>query len=309
MKKIVFSFLAILLLSGFTAEVSSAKTAVVLDDGKVVNNRTLVPLRSIFEELGATVNFDQNSKTVTATKGNTNVWLKIGSKSTKVNGKSLNIDVPAQVIKGKMFVPLRFISESLGSTVSWNKRYGTAIIESTDKVILVVAFPNPGIAYDWEKYATKEELQIYIESYVIGDGQLEYSNIKKDYGVKWSQYENERFGFKVKFPFGWPIGAGPIPGPINDDGMVLYEDNDNSIIVYGSKSGNKIDRSHSQPVKLKDGTPAYITTYEKNGRVFYAFDVTYSGVQYVFAANVTKNFFQQNKEVMDEIIDSFQVAK
>lgn len=184
MKKIVFSFLAILLLSGFTAEVSSAKTAVVLDDGKVVNNRTLVPLRSIFEELGATVNFDQNSKTVTATKGNTNVWLKIGSKSTKVNGKSLNIDVPAQVIKGKMFVPLRFISESLGSTVSWNKRYGTAIIESTDKVILVVAFPNPGIADDWNKYYTKEDLKSYIKSYVIGDGQLEYGNSKIDYGVE-----------------------------------------------------------------------------------------------------------------------------
>ncbi|WP_084591285.1 copper amine oxidase N-terminal domain-containing protein [Ureibacillus sinduriensis] len=305
MKKLVFSIFAILLLGGFTAEVSSAKTAVVMDDGKVVNNRTLVPLRSIFEELGATVKFDQNSKTVTATKGTTTVSLKIGSKSTKVNGKTLSIDVPAQVIKGKMFVPLRFISESLGATVSWNKQYGTAIIESTDKVLLVVAFPNPGIADDWEKYYTKEDLKRYIESFVIGGGQLEYGNVKKDYGVNWSQYENERFGFKVKFPLGWPVGA----GPTNEDGMVLYEDKNNSIIVYGSKSGNKIDRSNSQAIKLKDGTPAYLTTDEKNGRVFYAFDVTYNGVQYVFAADVTKTFYQKNKELMDEMIDSFKVLK
>lgn len=86
----------------------------------IKNGSTLVPLRGIFESLGATVNWDNTAKTVDASKGSTKVWLKIGSKTAKVNNKNVQIAMPAQIVNGNTLVPLRFISESLGAQVEWN---------------------------------------------------------------------------------------------------------------------------------------------------------------------------------------------
>lgn len=86
----------------------------------ISNGATLVPLRGIFEALGASVNWNERNNTIDATRGDTNVWLKIGSKSAKVDGKSITVSVPAQVRNGRTLVPLRFISEALGESVKWN---------------------------------------------------------------------------------------------------------------------------------------------------------------------------------------------
>ncbi|MFE1242971.1 stalk domain-containing protein [Fictibacillus sp. NPDC058756] len=93
----------------------------VYDQPPVIHNgRTLVPLRGIFEKLGATVQWHQSTQTITAVKGDIDVWLKLGSKNVKVNGVSKTIDVPAQAINGRTLVPLRFVSEVFGAQVSWN---------------------------------------------------------------------------------------------------------------------------------------------------------------------------------------------
>ncbi|WP_096200261.1 copper amine oxidase N-terminal domain-containing protein [Bacillus sp. FJAT-45350] len=98
------------------------------NEGVIQNGTTLVPLRGIFESLGATVQWNQKDKTIEATKGNTTVWLKIGSKTAKVNGKAVTIAVPPQVREGRTLVPLRFISQSLGETVHWDNATRTVSI-------------------------------------------------------------------------------------------------------------------------------------------------------------------------------------
>jgi hypothetical protein len=65
------------------------------------NGRTLVPLRVIFEAMGATVAWDDATKTVTAIKGNTTVILKLGSTTPKVNGVVKTLDVPAKAVSGE----------------------------------------------------------------------------------------------------------------------------------------------------------------------------------------------------------------
>ncbi|WP_342551063.1 copper amine oxidase N-terminal domain-containing protein [Lysinibacillus sp. FSL M8-0216] len=94
----------------------------------IENGSTLVPLRGIFESLGANVQWNQSTQTIDASKGNTKVWLKIGSKNAKVNDNAINLSVPAQVKSGKTLVPLRFISESLGANVQWNQKTQTVTI-------------------------------------------------------------------------------------------------------------------------------------------------------------------------------------
>lgn len=94
------------------------------------DGRTLVPLRSIFEALGADVIWDGKTRTVTGTKGSKKVILKVDSKDATVNGEGKTLDVPATVADGRTMVPARFISESLGCQVIWNSETDTVQIST-----------------------------------------------------------------------------------------------------------------------------------------------------------------------------------
>ncbi|MCR3955315.1 MAG: copper amine oxidase N-terminal domain-containing protein [Gudongella sp.] len=86
----------------------------------IVNGRTLLPLRSILEALGATVEWDSTTRTVTATKDSTTIQLVIDSSTAIVNGTPQTLDVPAQIKNGRTLVPLRFLAETFGATVLWD---------------------------------------------------------------------------------------------------------------------------------------------------------------------------------------------
>jgi len=99
--------------------------------------RTLVPLRKIFEELGMTVEWDDPTQTVTATKPGTIIVLPIGSTEPTVNGNVVPIDVPGELIEGRTLVPVRFVAEATGATVGWDDPSQTVIIETTHTLPLV----------------------------------------------------------------------------------------------------------------------------------------------------------------------------
>jgi len=92
----------------------------------IENGTTLVPLRAIFEALGATVDYANGN--ITAKKGDTTVKLTIGQKEATVNGKTVTLSVPAKVVTGSTLVPLRFIGESFGNKVDWNATTQTITI-------------------------------------------------------------------------------------------------------------------------------------------------------------------------------------
>ncbi|MFF2796915.1 copper amine oxidase N-terminal domain-containing protein [Lysinibacillus xylanilyticus] len=99
------------------------------DQGAVsVNGRTLVPMRTIFEELESTVQWTAKTKTITANRGTKKITLVVGSKTATVNGQKITLDVPPQIINGRTLVPLRFISEALGAKVDWNNKTKTVSI-------------------------------------------------------------------------------------------------------------------------------------------------------------------------------------
>lgn len=95
-----------------------------------IDGRTMVPVRGVFEKLGASVNWSQATNTITARKGTTIVELKIGSKTAKVNGISKTLDVAPLVLNNRTLIPLRFISEALGAKVGWDQAAFTALITS-----------------------------------------------------------------------------------------------------------------------------------------------------------------------------------
>lgn len=103
--------------------------ASVVIDGKTVafdvapaneNGRLLVPLRAIFEQMGATVTWDDATKTATAVKGATTVVIAIGSVQPTINGTAKTIDAAAKIVDGRTLAPMRFVCEAFGGTVSWD---------------------------------------------------------------------------------------------------------------------------------------------------------------------------------------------
>ncbi len=94
------------------------------------NNRTLIPLRAIFEVLGLSVGWDEATKTITGTKGDTVITLRVGSTDALVNGRPIKLDSTADIISGRTMVPVRFIAESLGAEVTWDKTTKTILIKN-----------------------------------------------------------------------------------------------------------------------------------------------------------------------------------
>ncbi|MBE7053065.1 MAG: hypothetical protein E7391_02180 [Ruminococcaceae bacterium] len=93
------------------------------------NGRVLVPMRAIFEKLGAKVEWDDATKTVTGTKLGKEVKLTIGDTTAYVNGSAVALDVPAKIVDNRTLVPVRFISESMGAKVDWIDETKTVVVE------------------------------------------------------------------------------------------------------------------------------------------------------------------------------------
>lgn len=94
----------------------------------IIDDRTLVPVRAIFEAIGVNVTWDSETKTVLSSKDDTIVTMQIGSKNIFVNENVKEIDVPAQIINDRTFVPVRAVSESYGLAVSWDMDTKTVTI-------------------------------------------------------------------------------------------------------------------------------------------------------------------------------------
>ncbi|MNW39660.1 hypothetical protein D3C74_167520 [compost metagenome] len=96
----------------------------------VSQNTTLVPLRGVFESLGAKVDWDSKAKKVTASKNEDTLTLNVDSKLAYKNSAPVQLDAATQIQKGQVFVPLRFVSQSLGAKVNWDQTTRTVTISN-----------------------------------------------------------------------------------------------------------------------------------------------------------------------------------
>lgn len=92
----------------------------------VESSRVMLPMRVIFEELGATV--DYSADKITAQKGQTVVRLELGSAKMQVDDEIKTLDVPAKAESGRTLLPLRAVSEALGCNVDWDNASKTVTI-------------------------------------------------------------------------------------------------------------------------------------------------------------------------------------
>ncbi|MDP4118992.1 MAG: stalk domain-containing protein, partial [Bacillota bacterium] len=110
----------------------------------ILQGRTLVPLRSISEAVGASVNWDKQSQGIELVYGNKKVNLSIGSTMAYDNGRQVFLEVPPQIINGRTMVPIRFVAECFGFNISWNNKTNTVIIETNTDRLMKVHFLDVG---------------------------------------------------------------------------------------------------------------------------------------------------------------------
>lgn len=141
---ILLSFLAMLFSFAVGEVVANTKVQLMVNGvviepdtpAQIVHDRTFVPVRFVAENLGANVQWDENSRTVTIIKDDQTIHLVIGQKHITVNGKVEQMDVAPYIDGIRTMVPIRFVSDCLGSRIGWQPQTRTAVISDPLHVVV-----------------------------------------------------------------------------------------------------------------------------------------------------------------------------
>lgn len=114
---------------------------------RMVGERVMVPLRGVFEEMGADVDWNAARQEVTARHGEKTIVLWVGNREARVDGMSISMDRAPMKWRDRVYVPLRFLSESMGAAVRWESQVEAVYIETEGNVSTSPGSNNVGNAY------------------------------------------------------------------------------------------------------------------------------------------------------------------
>ena len=144
-------------------------TAVEYEDAAPINTegRVMIPFRAALETMNATVDYDEETKTVTATKGDTTITFELLDDTIYIdnNGEKseITMDVPMLVEDGRTYVPVRFMSNALGMQVGWDGITRTVVIMDYDVVAAEISRIAPNIS----KYAALPKKQMNKRDFTV----------------------------------------------------------------------------------------------------------------------------------------------
>ena len=155
-----------------------------------MTGRTYVPIRFIAEKLGANVDWDQETKTVTIFNGSDSICLQIGSQVPTINNIAMaqQLDAPARLDNKRTYVPLRFVSEVLGQNVLWDKY--NRLVRISDKPFVVT-----------EKLSEeqKKRLMSYPYPVVLAEDNYGSQEVGETYKIKRKMVEDKEYGNSLGF--------------------------------------------------------------------------------------------------------------
>ncbi len=148
MKRLLIILAAIVLMvpliGGALTASADADVSVTVDGRKVVfpdakpfideNGRTLIPVRFVTEDLGATVEWNAQDREVYITKDGVNIMIRIDQEIILVNGRTKTMNTKAIIKEDRTYVPIRYVAEELGATVGWDASTRTVIITTVKDV-------------------------------------------------------------------------------------------------------------------------------------------------------------------------------
>lgn len=144
MKKIISLLLVVgLVLSSATLTFANENEISVYVEGQkvsfdvppqTINDRTMVPIRAIFEVMGATVNWDNATQTAICTKDNSVVKMTLNSKTEYINDVPYEMDVAPVIVDNRTLAPARYVAEAFGYFVNWDGNTKSVLINKTSTI-------------------------------------------------------------------------------------------------------------------------------------------------------------------------------
>lgn len=145
----------------------------------IVEGRTLVPVRAIFENLGANVAWNNETKEITATKGETIIKLQLDNTTAYINDVATTLDVAATSIDGRTLVPARFVAEATGAKVDWDSSTRTFNIDTKTEGKTDIFTGYTPIEVDGGDLSGHREPNAVVD---VGYGDREYYAYTNEYG-------------------------------------------------------------------------------------------------------------------------------
>lgn len=96
----------------------------------IIDSRTLVPARAVFEELGATVSWVEETQKIFISLEENLILLTVNSNEANINGEIKVVEVPPKIVNDSTMIPLRFVAEALNFDIAWNGNERIASISS-----------------------------------------------------------------------------------------------------------------------------------------------------------------------------------
>jgi len=172
MKKVICFVLTLFMFFSTVPGIAQSEISILIDGKEQrydvmplnISGRVFVPMRGIFEALGAEIVWRDDIRTVTASKDKKEVVVTIDSLNARIDGQPVKIDVAPIIVEGRTMEPVRFVSEAMGEDVAWDDATKTVIIthnKNSGLKRLVSDFHRP-VPTEFEKSNALDDL-IYIE--------------------------------------------------------------------------------------------------------------------------------------------------
>ena len=197
----------------------------------IVDGRTLVPIRAVCEKIGATVDWDSTSETVTISKNTIVLKLTIGSSILQSSKGRDELEVPPQIHNGRTLLPIRAVVEALGCDVDWDNDTRTVIINNDGSIAVSLANTQVRVISNWAGISP-------IQQFPYKDQGIAYAYIENNYLVITTHLNT--FRTEMKYPI---------------LGDVISDDDGNFYVIWGKE--NETDNASVET--------AFISKYSSDG--------------------------------------------
>lgn len=323
MKKNVFvlSLLLILVLSSVTA--FADEIIITIDSSKVEfndelgfpfldeNYRTQVPFRATLEKFGAEVDWNGETRTAVAAKGDMIVEVPIDENYIIKNGEKIAVDTSARIVNGRTYLPIRAVITAFGSDVEWDSKLNTVVITTEPVDAKTLYFAANDKSYNWKNYDIKATVDMSMD---VPDDAGSVQTQKMDMKMDMTIFMNP-IKAKINASMFIPVMETEIMQPIMDMYMTVDENSITQYMGMNDGSGNLswIKQTISMDM-LSDLMKNDIETIQKNKEMSekYTKDVKYFGkytdeagrtllrLQYTMSGDIYKEIFGEAQGLMPE---------
>lgn len=242
---------------------------------EIIEGHTLVPVRAVFEQAGAKVDWNQDTQTAIIAKGDYTVTIKYGESALYRNGERIDIEMPATMINNRILIPVRAIAEAMNFAVTWDGHHSMVLVSTTGRPYRAYAFLKTG-------FRTLEDGSEFYSDSPNSTVRLDLDNDGKPENIEFSpsadMSSNSGSVLKIN-DIDYTAGLGSLTSAYSI-AVVDLDANDNTKEIIVSENG---DTLNAHFYRYENGILKVISTGQSNAEIVYASKLMVSGTGYIIS--------------------------